>query len=168
MRAKGSALLRFVLLGCALWAACAAARAEVSVGNTVPAFDTVLLDGKTLPAAALKGKAVLVVFWATWCPACQKELPELQKLYEKHRAKGFEILALSVDADRFVVEEFWKDNDYSFPVAMRAAGHSKAFGAVKGTPTLYLIDRRGVLRFAHLGAPAMDKLEAQIAPLLGK
>jgi thiol-disulfide isomerase/thioredoxin len=107
-----------------------------------------------------------VVFWATWCPSCQKELPELQALYEKHRAKGFEILAISVDADRFTVEEFWKDHDYAFPVAMRAPAHTQAFGPVKATPTLYLIDRKGLLRMARIGGMGKEQMEAKLLPLL--
>jgi peroxiredoxin len=143
-----------------------ASQAQVYEGQPVPAFDTLLLDGKVLPAKALQGKAVLVVFWATWCPSCQRELPELQKLYEKHRARGLEILALSVDADRFTVEEFWKDHDYTFPVAMNSSAQAKIFGQVRGTPTLYLIDRKGVLRMARIGSLGLEQLEVRLKPLL--
>ena len=142
------------------------AQAQVKVGQAVAPFDTRLLDGRQLPAQALAGKAVLVVFWATWCPPCQKELPELQALYEQYRSRGFEILALSIDADQFVVEEFWKDHEYAFPVAMKAPAHTQAFGPVRGTPTLYLIDRKGVLRMAHTGPVGRDALEARLKPLL--
>lgn len=90
----------------------------------------------------------------------------MQKLYEKHRAKGFEILALSVDADRFTVEEFWKDHDYTFPVAMNSSAQAKIFGQVRGTPTLYLIDRKGVLRMARTGGLGLEQLEARLLPLL--
>ena len=144
----------------------AAVQAQVKVGEAVSSFDTQLLDGKTLAAQALKGKVVLVVYWATWCPPCQRELPELQALYEKHRGKGFEILALSIDADKFTVEEFWKDHDYLFPVAMIAPAHTRVLGKVKATPTLHLIDRKGVLRLVHLGPMGQDKLEALLLPLL--
>lgn len=158
-------MLRILLLIASL-AFAGFVQAQVRVGETVPAFDTRLLDGKALSAQALKGKAVLVVFWATWCPACQKELPELQKLYDRHRARGFEILAVSVDADSFTVEEFWKDHEYTFPVAMNTPAHGKVFGPVKGTPTLYLIDKRGVLRMARLGRLGLERLEATLLPLL--
>lgn len=143
-----------------------AAQAQVGIGKAVPPFETRLLDGKVLPAQALQGKAVLVVFWATWCPTCRKELPELQALYEKHRGRGFEILALSIDADAFTVGEFWKDHDYAFPVAMRAPAHAEVFGPIKAIPAVYLIDRKGVLRFARIGGIGQDKLEAQLLPLL--
>lgn len=160
-----AALLKTFLLIAAL-AISAAAQAQLKEGQPVPAFETRLLDGKALGAEALKGKAVLVVFWATWCPTCQKELPQLQALYEKHRDKGFEILALSIDADRFTVEEFWKDHDYRFPVAMRAPAHVQVFGPIKAIPALYLIDRRGVLRMTRVGGISQAQLEAQLLPLL--
>ena len=160
-----AALLKTFLLVAAL-AISAAAQAQLKQGQPVPAFETRLLDGKALGAEALKGKAVLVVFWATWCPTCQKELPQLQALYEKHRDKGFEILALSIDADRFTVEEFWKDHDYRFPVAMRAPAHVQVFGPIKAIPALYLIDRRGVLRMTRVGGISQAQLEAQLLPLL--
>jgi thiol-disulfide isomerase/thioredoxin len=158
-------MLRKILLIAALFFA-AAAQAQVGIGQALSPFETKLLDGKTLPAQALKGKAVLVVFWATWCPTCRKELPELQALYEKHRGKGFEILALSIDADAFTVEEFWKDHDYAFPVAMRAPAHAQVFGPVKAIPALHLIDRKGVLRFSRIGGIGLEQLEAKILPLL--
>ncbi|MBA3903270.1 MAG: alkyl hydroperoxide reductase [Rhodocyclaceae bacterium] len=148
--------------------AAAAAHAEVRIGRPVPAFDTLLLDGKKLAAADLKGRPVLVVFWATWCPTCRKELPQLQKLYERHRGKGFEIVALSIDAESIEVEEFWKDHGYRFPVAMRTPEHSKVFGVIKGPPTFFLIDRQGALRFTHRGELGIGRLEAQVSPLLGK
>lgn len=158
-------MLKKVLFVLALCLA-SAAQAQVKEGQAVPAFDTRLLDGKPLPAKVLQNKAVLVVFWATWCPACQKELPELQKLYERHRARGLEILALSVDADSFTVEEFWKDHEYAFPVAMNTPAHVKVFGPVRATPTLYLIDRKGVLRMVRLGRMGLEQLEARLLPLL--
>ena len=160
-----AALLKTFLLIAAL-AISAAAQAQLKQGQPVPAFETRLLDGKALGAEALKGKTVLVVFWATWCPTCQKELPQLQALYEKHRGRGFEILALSIDADRFTVEEFWKDHDYRFAVAMRAPAHVQVFGPIKAIPALYLIDRRGVLRMTRVGGISQAQLEAQLLPLL--
>ncbi|MDR2239651.1 MAG: TlpA family protein disulfide reductase [Zoogloeaceae bacterium] len=156
---------RFLVLLAALCLACSV-RAEVANGQTVPPFETRLLDGKTVSAQALKGKTVLVVFWATWCPICQRELPVLEALYARYRDKGFEILALSVDADAFTLEEFWKDHDYSFPVAMRAEAHAQIFNPGKAIPSLYLIDRKGVLRFSHVGELKEDVLKAQLLPLL--
>lgn len=159
-------LKRILFVAFLCFSAATQAQAQVKVGETVPSFDTRLLDGKTLSAQDLKGKAVLVVYWATWCPPCQREMPELQALYEKHRDKGFEILALSIDADKFTVEEFWKDHDYRFPVAMIAPAHTQALGKVKATPTLHLIDRQGKLNMVRLGPMEQVKLEVRLLALL--
>jgi len=153
-----------LLLG--TWLAACPAHADLEVGKAVPAFDSTLLDGTTLRSADLDGRPVLIVFWATWCPTCRKELPQLDQLYRRHKLAGFEILAVSIDAERLEVDEFWRDHDYGFPVAMRSDRHSAIFGVTKTPPRFFLIDRNGVLRFRHMGEIAIDKLDAQLRPLL--
>jgi thiol-disulfide isomerase/thioredoxin len=156
--------IRLLLLW--VWLAAFPAHAEPDVGKALAPFDTLLLDGTMLKADELAGKAVLVVFWATWCPTCRKELPQLEQLYRRHKAKGFEILAVSIDAERLEVDEFWRDHRYTLPVAMRTDRHSAIFGATKTPPRFFLIDRQGTLRFKHQGEIAVDKLEVQLKPLL--
>jgi thiol-disulfide isomerase/thioredoxin len=143
-----------------------AVRADAELGKPLPAFDSVLLDGTTLRGEQFAGRPLLVVFWATWCPLCRKELPHIEQLYQRHKARGFEVLAVSIDAERLEVDEFLRDHKYGFPVAMRSERHSHIFGVTKTPPRLFLVDRQGVLRFKHLGAVGPDKLEAQLLPLL--
>jgi peroxiredoxin len=146
--------------------AAGAAHAQPEVGDRIPAFDTELLDGRTLPAKALAKRPLLVVVWASWCPVCRKELPELQKLYDRHKAAGLEILALSIDAGSIEAEDFWQEHRYSFPVAMRSARHAEIFGASRTPPRLFLIGRDGRLAFRHVGAIGYAQLEAALKPLL--
>ncbi len=157
-------LLLFALAGTP--AAQPVAAAQPAVGDKLPAFDTVLLDGRTLTGKSLSGRPLLVVFWATWCPTCRKELPELQKLYQKHKAAGFELLALSIDAERIEVDEFWQDHRYIFPVAMRSPHHSEIFGPTRAPPRFFLIGRDGTLALRHVGAISNEQLEAALKPLL--
>lgn len=153
-----------LILAAALFSAFA--RADAQVGQPLPMVDTTLIEGKVLKASELKGKAVLTVFWATWCPICQREMPHVQKLYESLRGRGLEVLALSLDQDKFAVEQYVKDADFSFPVAMRAPAHQEAYGRIPGTPTFVLTDANGVTRLRHVGALPMAQLEAAIKPLL--
>jgi peroxiredoxin len=141
-------------------------QAQPKIGETIPGFDTMLLDGKTLSAESLKGKPVLVMFWATWCPICRKEMPDLQAFYERYRDKGFTVLALSIDAEQIEVDEFWKDHRYTISVGMRTPRHSELFGVTKYPPRFFLIDRQGVLRYQKNGAVVMEQLEEEIAALL--
>ncbi len=149
-----------------LFAQATTARAELDVGDPVPVFDTLLLDGKTLQGKALAGKPVLVMFWATWCPICRRELPKLQKLHDANKAAGFELLALSIDNEQVEVEMFQQEHQHSFPVAMRAPRHSEVFGHVRLPPRFFLIDRSGKLVWKHVGAIRDDRLEAALKPLL--
>jgi hypothetical protein len=76
------------------------------------------------------------------------------------------VLAVSIDAERLEVDEFLREHRYSFPVAMRSERHSALFGVTRTPPRFFLVDRQGVLRFKHLGEIPLDRLDAQIQPLL--
>ena len=152
----------------ALFALCAvvAHAGDLQVGLSAPRLDTKLADGRILPARQLEGKVVLQYFWATWCPICRGELPQLQKLYEAYQPRGLEIIAQSLDDDPSAVLKFWRKGGYTFPVAMRSDETRDGFGPIKGTPTLFLIDRSGMVRLKRLGTLPDGALEAQINALL--
>lgn len=149
-----------------LFLAAGAAHAQPAVGDRIPAFDTELLDGRTLAATTLAKRPVLVMIWASWCPVCRRELPEVQKLYDRHKSAGFEIVALSLDAGPIEAEDFWQEHRYSFPVAMRTPRHAEIFGAQRTPPRFFLIGRDGRLAFRHVGAIGYEQLEAALKPLL--
>lgn len=159
-------MCRLAWLALALALLAGPAQAQLQVGRPVPALDIALVDGTLLKAKQLEGKVVLAVYWATWCPICMAELPHWQRLYDAYKSKGLEIVALSLDDDARDVADFWEVKGHTFPVAMRGDAVKKAWGPVSGTPTLYLIDRKGVVRARQLGALPYEKLEALIRPLL--
>lgn len=142
------------------------ARADLEVGQSADRLGIELIDGKTLTAGQVEGKVVVTLFWATWCPICMSELPEYQKLYQAYKARGLEIIAVSLDREPGVVIEYWRRSGYTFPAAMRTDEIRQAFGGIKGTPTLYLLDRKGVLRYKHLGGLPYEELEKQVKALL--
>jgi thiol-disulfide isomerase/thioredoxin len=86
-------------------------QAGLTVGSAFPDFSVTGLDGKPLSVGALKGKVVLVDFWATWCPPCRAELPNVIKTYQKHHGEGFEIIGVSLDSKRDDLDEFLKKQD---------------------------------------------------------
>lgn len=140
--------------------------ADPLLNQPAPKVDTELIGGKLLTAKELEGKVVLVVFWATWCPACAKELPQLQRLYDAAHDKGLEILALSVDPKAEDAAVFWKEKGYTFPLGMRAGIVRQAWGTVRYTPQLILVDREGIVRMKFVGAMKYEQLEAEVMPLL--
>ena len=142
------------------------AHADLEEGQAAPRLDTLRIDGKLITARATEGKVVVQIFWATWCPICASEMPELQKLHDTYKSRGLEIIALSLDRDPGEVSEFWRAYGYTFPVAMRSEDIRQGYGRIVGTPTIYIIDRKGIVRLKHLGHMAYDELDALIKALL--
>lgn len=138
------------------------AAAAPDVGEPVPGFEARLLSGQVVRSSQYRQRPLLVVFWASWCPPCKGEMAELQKLYERHRGRGLEILAISMDEDRKDIDDFLRAQPVSFPVARENDRHGDIFGPFLMPPRLFLIGRDGRLRLAQWGAMKRDALEGAI------
>src|SRR3989338_5916455 len=102
------------------------------------------LSGKIVKLSDYKGKVVFLHFWATWCPPCRGEMPYLQALYVKLKAKKFEILAVAMDREgKRVVEPFIKKGKYTFKVLLDPKGVVSSPYAIVGIPTTFILDRNG-------------------------
>jgi peroxiredoxin len=124
-------------------------------------FTLTSLDGKPYSLAGLRGRIVLLNFWATWCPPCRKEMPDMEKLYRKFESRGLTVLAVS-DEKRETVEKFLAMTPYSFPILLDEGRKvNQAFG-IEGIPKSFVFDREG-----RLAALAIDmRTEAQFMELL--
>jgi cytochrome c biogenesis protein CcmG, thiol:disulfide interchange protein DsbE len=125
-------------------------------------------DGQPVRFADLKGKVVLVDFWASWCGPCKASFPALDALYRELRLRGFEVLAVNVDERRRDADQFLTQHAYEMRVVFDPRGRApEAFG-VQAMPSSYLIDRRGNIRFAHTGytARVLDAYRREIEELL--
>ena len=150
-------------------------------GQPAPSLDRSETIGPAMPAAQeLKGKVVLLFFWAHWCPDCKNEAPVLAKLLTKYKPQGLSIIAptqrygyvaggkaASPDEElKYIVE--MRDTVYSFlkdmPVPMSVANHER-YG-VSTTPTIVIVDRQSAVRLYHPGQMTEAELEAQLRPLL--
>jgi peroxiredoxin len=125
------------------------------------AFTLTSMDGKTYSLDALRGKVVLLNFWATWCPPCRKEMPDMEVLYRRFKEKGLVVLAVS-DEERETVAGFLAKQNYSFPVLLDPGRKvNDAFG-VDGIPKSFIFDAEG-----KLVAQAIDmRTERQFLELL--
>jgi len=116
-----------------------------------------LLDNQRYTLSALRGKVVYLTFWASWCNPCRQEMPFLVALRNQYAAQGFEVLALSEDQDLPASMEFIESFEVPFQVASDAEGQVLAMYQVEGMPTHFIIDRRGQVRYSHMGFKEADQ-----------
>jgi peroxiredoxin len=127
--------------------------ADEWLGEEAPQFAVAGLDGKSLRLDQLRGKVVLLDFWATWCGPCRAAMPELAKLYDTHRKGGLVVVGLTQE-DSARVEAFLKKSPVSYPIGIDTGGNAKQRYGVSALPTAFVIDRQGKVREMVVGAQA--------------
>src|SRR5215213_9705262 len=128
-------------------------KANLKTGAPFPGFEEKDLDGKPLSVAGLKGKVVLIDFWATWCGPCVAELPNVLKAYEKYHGQGFEIIGISLDQDKEKLTSFMKEKKMTWPQYFDGKGwQNKLAGkyGVDSIPMTYLVDKEGKIIASEL------------------
>jgi peroxiredoxin len=135
-----------------------------------PASTFVLIDGATTTTADLKGKVMLVNFWATTCVSCVKEMPALASTYNKYKDQGFDTVAVAMSYDPPAwVLNFAQTRQLPFKVALDNTGEiAQNWGDVKLTPTTYLVDRQGRIVKRYVGEPDFTALHQLIEKLLAQ
>ena len=142
-------------------AATSGSKSSPLVGNPAPDFSVSRADGGgTVKLADLKGKVVLVDFWATWCKPCAKSFPKYQELYVKYKDK-LEIVAVSEDEEKDGIDAFGKTHGVKFPLAWDEGKSVAGKYDPKAMPTAFLIDKEGVIRFAHFGYEDGDEKQVE-------
>ena len=136
-----------------------------NIGSTLPITFTAF-DGQNVDLSKLKGKVVLIDFWATWCGPCVAELPDVKKAYEKFHSQGFEVIGISFDKDRSKLERFIKDQEMPWPEYFDGKGWDNEFGKqydIRSIPTMWLIGKDGKLA----DVTAHQDLTSKIKKLIG-
>jgi thiol-disulfide isomerase/thioredoxin len=141
------------------------------VGQAAPALVVAELNGQPFDLATLRGKVVIVNFWATWCSPCRAEMPALDAFYRKYHEQGVELLGLSIDDshDRGDVEKVMRK--FSYPAALMSAAKTNGFGMPLAVPMTYIIDSTGVVRARILAGKTTvteQSLAQTVEPLLSQ
>lgn len=165
---KSTRLSRLALAAILLSGAVSSASATVEVGRTAPRLVVPEVEGPAFDLSALRGKVVIVNFWASWCGPCREEMPILDAFYRRHHDRGLELLGLSTDRtrDREAVIQAMKS--VSYPIAMAADARVNGFGAVRALPVTYVVDAEGTVRARLVpDTPLTERrLEEVVLPLL--
>ena len=139
-----------------------------NIGSEMPEFKVRDLQGREISSSDLRGKVVLIDFWATWCQPCKKEMPGYQRLLERYGSEGFAIVGFKFDTMKDTEDPvvFAKEIGVRYPLAVATDDIKQKFGGIEGLPTTMIYDREGVLREKIIGFEYTDTVEQLLQPLL--
>jgi thiol-disulfide isomerase/thioredoxin len=148
------------------WMRAAALTGALAVSSLVgassalaPSFALPSRSGDTVSLGQLKGKVVMLNFWASWCGPCRQEMPLLDQMHKRYSALGFTLVGVNVDANSKDAENWLSKTPVSFPVLFDRDSKVSAMYDVKAMPSSVFIDRKGNVRYLHRGYKAGDEGE---------
>ncbi|SER14340.1 Peroxiredoxin [Gracilibacillus ureilyticus] len=137
----------------------------LDIGDKAPDFQLPHLNGDqsdVLRLSDLKGKGVMLNFWATYCEPCEREMPYMESLYPEYKDKGVEIIAVSVDATELVINQFVDQFDLTFPVLHDKNSQVMDAYGIRPLPTTFFIDENGIVVERVIGELTLEKLEGYL------
>ncbi|MBF0501594.1 MAG: TlpA family protein disulfide reductase [Candidatus Riflebacteria bacterium] len=136
--------------------------------EAIPAPDFLLksIDDRDIGLASNPGKVIILNFWATWCPPCREEIPNLVDIFEANKEKGVEIIGISIDRDIEKVREFATINKITYPIALAEKSILEAYGGIQAVPTTFVIDSNHAIVNKFIGFQEKITFETEISKLL--
>jgi thiol-disulfide isomerase/thioredoxin len=136
-------------------------------GHPAPDFALVDIDGKIVKLSDLRGKPVLINFWTTWCPPCRAEMPDIETVYQRHKAEGLVVLGVDVQEERDTVSGYLQKGGFTWTFLLDQTGDT-FFGKYRGAafPSSFFVDRDGVVQDVSIGALNEKGLETKLAKVL--
>jgi cytochrome c biogenesis protein CcmG/thiol:disulfide interchange protein DsbE len=144
------------------------AQRAAKVGEPAPDFALPTPDGDTVRLSNLRGQPILVNFWATWCPPCKQEMPDIEVLYQKYKDQGFTVIAVDQQESPDAVQKYFDDLNLTFQPVIDSTGEVFNYYRVVALPTSYFIDADGVVRFQHRGLMTAEQMENYAAQLMSQ
>jgi thiol-disulfide isomerase/thioredoxin len=138
------------------------------LNKPAPEFVRTDLANRPVDLASLRGRVVVLNFWATWCAGCQVEMPRFISWQSKYSADGLQIIGVSMDDDSAPVASLVRELRVNYPIVMGDEEIGLLYGGVLGLPVTYLIDRQGMVRARFKGNADLDAMESAIQRLLGR
>ncbi|MBI2165933.1 MAG: TlpA family protein disulfide reductase [Chloroflexi bacterium] len=136
------------------------------VGQQVPDVKLILLDGSVISLKDLRGKGVVLNFWASWCAPCRKEMPDLEQVWREYKGRGVMIIGIAVADREASAREFAEKIGVSYPISVDSTDQVSALFAVKLLPTTLFIDSRGTIVRRQVGLLNLGTLRIFIEGIL--
>lgn len=139
------------------------------VGKKAPDFILTDIHGKNLSLSSLKGRIVIINFWATWCPPCRAEMPSLNRLYKEYGTRGLVVLAISTDTSANVVKSYLNKNPFDFTILLDTDNKVSRQFRVFSIPTSFLIDKNSVIIQRYIGEEDWEapEIKSKVKEALG-
>ncbi len=134
-------------------------------GKEAPNFALKDLNGNIVQLSDLRGKPVLINFWATWCPPCKEEMPYIERAFQKYKDQGWVFLGLDMKEDAATVSKFVKDGKYSWTFLLDSEGHAANSYLVTGVPESYLVDRNGLVQDFKIGGMTYQEFDSKLSKI---
>jgi thiol-disulfide isomerase/thioredoxin len=142
----------------------------VNVGELAPDFTLVDLDGNQVSLSDFRGKTVFVNFWATWCPPCRAEMPEIEAVYQEHKDKGVVVIGVNILVSEILrgydendVLQYVQQGGYSWTFVLDTTGEVAASYNITAIPTIFFIDKDGIIQAVNIGAMSKRAMESKLA-----
>lgn len=137
--------------------------AGVNEGESAPDFTLVDLKGNQVSLSDFRRKTVFVNFWATWCPPCRAEMPEIEAVYQEYKDKDVVVIGVDILEPEDVVRQFVEQGGYSWIFVLDISGEVAANYRVTAIPTSFFIDREGIIQAVKIGAMTKRAIENKLA-----
>ena len=157
--AAAALLLLAATIGACGGGASAGSATGVNQGNLASDFTLETIDGTEVSLSDYRGDVVLVNFWATWCPPCRAEIPDLEAAYQARQDDGFVVLGINVEEPREAVAPFAQAIGMSYPVLLDRGGQVMKMYRAPGLPISLILDRDSVIQVRHVGILTKEQLE---------
>ncbi len=138
------------------------ATAGVNVGESAPSFTLVDLEGNPVTLSDFRGKVVFLNFWATWCPPCRAEMPEIEAVYQEYKDKGVVVIGVDILEPEDVVRQYVQQGGYSWTFVLDTSGEVAVNYEVSAIPTSFFIDREGIIQAVNIGAMTKRAIENKL------
>ncbi len=139
----------------------------VNVGQVAPDFTLVDLEGNQVSLSDFRGKVVFINFWATWCPPCRAEMPEIEAVYQDYKDKGVVVIGVDIRETEEAVLQYVRQGGYSWTFVLDTSGEVAANYKVVAIPTSFFIDKEGIIRAVSIGAMTKRAIEIKLTEAIG-